>query len=607
MTMLLDTPQPRPARPAANTLGAYATRRPCTEHQFASFDGAPIFYRHWPATAPTATTRAVLLLHRGHEHGGRMAHLVDEFDLPACDFFAWDMRGLGQSPGARGAAESFGVLVKDADAWLRHLAPAHGVAAENAVVVAQSFGAALAATWVHDYAPRLRGLVLAAPAFRINLLVPGALQGLQLAYALRGRFFVNSYVKPTQLTQDPARVASYQADKLITRPIAVNVLLDVAEASRRVVADAAAIQVPTQVLVSGADEVVYEQPQRDFYERLGAADKECHRLPDLRHDTLGELHRARPIGLARAFVQRQFAAAAPARPSLLAADQHGFTQAEYERLRQPARSPLARAYWALSRFWIRVGGRLSAGIAGGLQTGFDSGSSLDYVYRNQAQGHTVLGRLVDKFYLNSIGWRGIRLRKLNVEAMLHAAFAQLHAAGRPVRVLDVAAGHGRYVLDALASARQPVAQVLLRDFSADNVAAGRQLIAARNVEAVAKFEQGDAFDAASLAAVRPQPTVAVVSGLYELFPDNQSVQQSLAGLAEAVEPGGYLVYTNQPWHPQLELIARSLSSHRHGGAWVMRRRIQAEMDELVAAAGFEKIDQLSDQWGIFSVSLARRV
>ena len=55
------------------------------------------------------------------------------------------------------------------------------------------------------------------------------------------------------------------------------------------------------------------------------------------------------------------------------------------------------------------------------------------------------------------------------------------------------------------------------------------------------------------------------------------------------------------------MIARSLTSHREGNAWVMRRRVQAEMDELVAEAGFEKIDQLSDQWGIFSVSLARRV
>ena len=51
--------------------------------------------------------------------------------------------------------------------------------------------------------------------------------------------------------------------------------------------------------------------------------------------------------------------------------------------------------------------------------------------------------------------------------------------------------------------------------------------------------------------------------------------------------GGSLIYTNQPWHPQLELIARGLTDW-DGKPWVMRRRTQAEMDDLVRAAGFEK-------------------
>jgi hypothetical protein len=38
----------------------------------------------------------------------------------------------------------------------------------------------------------------------------------------------------------------------------------------------------------------------------------------------------------------------------------------------------------------------------------------------------------------------------------------------------------------------------------------------------------------------------------------------------------------------------------------MRRRTQAEMDQLVDAAGFEKVDEYADDWGIFTVSVARR-
>ena len=84
------------------------------------------------------------------------------------------------------------------------------------------------------------------------------------------------------------------------------------------------------------------------------------------------------------------------------------------------------------------------------------------------------------------------------------------------------------------------------------------------------------------------------------------VRDVAGGLADAIPAGGCLVYTGQPWHPQLELIARGLTSHR-GGAWVMRRRTQREIDQLVERAGFRKIAQRIDEWGIFTVSLARRV
>jgi hypothetical protein len=132
------------------------------------------------------------------------------------------------------------------------------------------------------------------------------------------------------------------------------------------------------------------------------------------------------------------------------------------------------------------------------------------------------------------------------------------------------------------------------------------LVQEKKLKHAVRFEIGDAFDRASLTSVRPRPTLAVVSGLYELFPSNQPVRESLAGLANAIEPGGFLVYTGQPFHPQLEMIARTLPSHRDFRPWIMRRRTQAEMDQLVEAAGFRKIDQRIDEWGIFTVSVAQK-
>ncbi len=220
---------------------------------------------------------------------------------------------------------------------------------------------------------------------------------------------------------------------------------------------------------------------------------------------------------------------------------------------------------------------------------------------------TLLGRKIDRNYLNSIGWKGIRQRKIHIEELLHKAINHLRKAGTPIRILDVAAGHGRYVLDAIEKSDCRPDSILLRDYSDLNVEAGNALIKQKELCDIASFVKGDAFDSQSLANVEPRPTIGVVSGLYELFADNDLTRASLDGLAKAIPDGGYLIYTGQPWHPQIELIARALTSHRQGQAWVMRRRTQAELDQLVAAAGFKKIDQRIDEWGIFTVSLARRV
>lgn len=582
------------------------TARHADEHTFQSHDGVEVFYRRWASTSGVRRG-AVVLFHRGHEHGARMAHLVEELNLPDFEFYAWDARGHGRSPGPRGHSPSFAHSVRDVQTFIDHIHQAHGVKAADLYIIAQSVGAVLIATWVHDYAPQVRGMTLAAPAFKVKLYVPFARSALALMYKVRGLFFVKSYVKARFLTHDPARIASYDSDPLISRPIAVNILLDLYRAAERVVADANAIVLPTQLLVSGADWVVHERPQHAFFDRLGSTVKEKMVLPGFFHDTLGERDRGVAVDAVRTFVLRQFDAPAAA-PDLREAHLRGATAEESLALAKqlPSLSPRG-LYWAGARVGLRLGGLLSDGIRLGHTTGFDSGSTLDYVYRNQAAGTPPIGKMVDRQYLDSIGWRGIRQRKVHIEELLHLAMENLAKAGLGVRIMDIAAGHGRYVLDAVASSPVPVASILLRDYSDINVRNGQALIASRDLSKTARFVKADAFDRIDLASVTPVPTLAIVSGLYELFPDNEAVRRSLAGVGDATQPGGYLVYTGQPWHPQLEMIARVLTSHRQGSAWVMRRRTQAEMDQLVAEAGFRKITQRIDPWGIFTVSLAQRI
>ena len=103
----------------------------------------------------------------------------------------------------------------------------------------------------------------------------------------------------------------------------------------------------------------------------------------------------------------------------------------------------------MARLNMRLGALLSDGIKLGQTTGFDSGSTFRLRLPQYPCGAGPIGRLVDAQYLNAIGWRGgIRQRKVHMEELLQLAMAELKQAGRPVRILDIAAGHGRYVLEA---------------------------------------------------------------------------------------------------------------------------------------------------------------
>jgi len=574
--------------------------------EFASHDGVELFYRYWPARSGAAKG-AIVLLHRGHEHGGRVAHLAEELGLDDFAFYAWDARGHGNSPGERGHSPSFAHSVRDLDCFVRHICETGGFAFDQIAVVAQSVGAVLAATWVHDYAPNIRALVLASPAFDVKLYVPFAKEGIALWQKLKGTFFVNSYVKARFLTHDPERIASFESDPQITRPIASNILLELYEAADRVVSDARAITVPTQLLISGNDFVVRHAPQHRFFENLGGTIKERHVLPGFYHDTLGELHRVKALEKINGFITARFNEA-PVVADLRKAHLSGYSRDEADRLATPLALTTPRGlYWALTRASIRFGSLFSNGIKTGVRTGFDSGSTLDYIYEDDARGLGPGGRLIDRQFLDAIGWRGIRQRKVHLQELIGKAFARLKAEGKPARVLDIAAGHGRYILDAVAASDVRPDSIRLQDYSPINVEKGGALITERGLSDIASFHRADAFDTAGLAAIEPKPTLAVVSGLYELFPDNDAIEASLRGLSQALKPGSLLLYTGQPWHPQLEMIARALTSHRGGEAWIMRRRTQQEMDQLVAAAGFRKIEQRIDKWGIFTVSLAERI
>src|SRR5688572_19687465 len=198
--------------------------------------------------------------------------------------------------------------------------------------------------------------------------------------------------------------------------------------------------------------------------------------------------------------------------TIVSTDTPGSTgQALAQGVAGPTQGPAALKWRALSLL-MRTAGGASEGIRLGYQHGFDSGPMLDYVYENRARGCFVFGRLVDRVYLDSIGWRAIRARKALLQDMLRQEIAANRARGEGTVLLDVAAGPGRYLQELAAElGGAGDLEIICRDLDPAGLAQGRRLARTSGLLCV-RHEQGDACDPASLARVRPRPNVVVASG-----------------------------------------------------------------------------------------------
>ncbi|NCJ04938.1 methyltransferase domain-containing protein [Synechococcales cyanobacterium C] len=271
----------------------------------------------------------------------------------------------------------------------------------------------------------------------------------------------------------------------------------------------------------------------------------------------------------------------------------------YEELSRPLSAWHPKAiYFGLMRFFLKTVGQLSEGVRIGLTHGFDSGVMLEYVYRNRPAGVTFVGKAIDRIYLNSQGWQGIRERGQILKGVLKQTIQTYQSQGITTQLLDVACGGGRYDLEVLRDFPANTFTATLRDYKVENVQKAQELAAKLDVRAT--IEQADAFSDSDLNRVQPRPNIIVVSGLHEILPDNDLIENHFRQLYRILASQGTLIFTIQPFHPQLELIARVLNSHTHR-PWVMRLRSYELTKTWANAAGFKDFELQMDSFGIFGV------
>ncbi len=143
----------------------------------------------------------------------------------------------------------------------------------------------------------------------------------------------------------------------------------------------------------------------------------------------------------------------------------------------------------------------------------------------------------------------------------------------------------------------------LRDYKLENVTKARQI--ALQFGVTAQIEQADAFNDIDLDRVQPRPNVLIVSGLHEILPNDDLIKHHFQQLYRILDTSVTLIFTIQPQHPQLEMIARTLPAHT-GLPWVMRVRSWELTRRWAEEAGFHNFQVQMESNGIFGVVTAKK-
>lgn len=229
-------------------------------------DGISLFIRDWPLEK-SEHAPGVVIMHGLGEHSGRYVHVARFFNALGFKVRSFDLRGHGQSAGARGD-------IPDADAILRDMRLViHDFSKQlmqAPLILAHSMGGLFATRFALEGLTPLSGLILSSPAFSVHtswlekclfkvsrVVVPH----LAVGHGTNGRY----------LSHDSEVVAAYQNDPLVHARISASLFQSMLTTMQYVKDHATALKIPSLLLIADGDVVVNPQGAKSFQAKLQAS------------------------------------------------------------------------------------------------------------------------------------------------------------------------------------------------------------------------------------------------------------------------------------------------------------------------------------------------
>ncbi|MBI5090986.1 MAG: alpha/beta hydrolase [Candidatus Hydrogenedentes bacterium] len=255
------------------------------EGTFAAQDGAELFERRWEIANPRA---CVVIVHGFGHHSGSFAGVAERLNAAGYSVCAFDQRGHGKSPGARGRVGSVETTLGDMEAYLERLRP--GLDERPWFALGHSLGALILGLYALERTCIAAGLIFSSGLFCVPGQVSPLLRRLVGVIAAVAPWAPVQRVEVNATTRDEAAIQELNTDPLrYAGMMDARTGAEIAKAVERFEARMHEVKLPILALHGTHDGLTDWEGSKRLYERAGATDKTLRLFEGGYHELYNDL------------------------------------------------------------------------------------------------------------------------------------------------------------------------------------------------------------------------------------------------------------------------------------------------------------------------------
>lgn len=259
------------------------------KHHEGSFNGgggSRLYYQSWH---PEGSAKAALVIVHGlGEHSGRYPNLVDVLVPAGYAVYGFDNRGHGKSAVKLCAhVMSWSEYLDDTAAFMqlaRRQEPELPL-----FLYGHSMGGLIALGYAEGNPEGLKGVIASAPSVGAVDASPLLLLIGRILSRIAPAFSLDSGLDATTLSREPAVVAAYQNDPLVTGKVSARFSTEFTAAIDRARAGASSFSLPLLMIHGEADRLVPIAGTHEYFQKVPQSDKKLIVYPDGFHEPHNDL------------------------------------------------------------------------------------------------------------------------------------------------------------------------------------------------------------------------------------------------------------------------------------------------------------------------------